>query len=69
MYIIQTIERLGVPACSKVQNEKLSERSDASAKAHSFSPDQELIGLLAPLAVGLLAYGMACCPSCLRLSS
>ena len=41
MYITQDTERLGVPACSKVQNEKQSERSEASAKAHSFSPDQE----------------------------
>ena len=41
MYITQDIERLGVPACSKVQNEKRSEKSEASAKAHGFSPDQE----------------------------
>ena len=45
MYITQDIEQLGVPACSKVQNEKKkkkqSERSDVSAKAHGFSPDQE----------------------------
>ena len=43
MYITQDIEQLGIPACSKVQNEKKkqSERSDVNAKAHSFSPDQE----------------------------
>ena len=44
MYITQDIERLGVPPCSKVQNEKKkkrSERSNVSAKTHGFSPDQE----------------------------
>ena len=41
MYINQDIERLGIPACSKLQNEKRSEWYDVSAKAHGFSPDQE----------------------------
>ena len=49
MYITQDIEQLGIPACSKVQNEKKkkkkkkkkSELSDVSAKAHGFSPDEE----------------------------
>ena len=40
MYITRDIERLGVPAL-KFKMKKRSERSDVSAKAHGFSPDQE----------------------------